>query len=218
MRLNLCFLSPTRVHKPNGTSIGSAVSAQLTAESPLYTLQRAVPSPLKIAASHGVSGPTSNTCFPWPTQVLNPNGISIGSAVFAWLTSVTPDRWTDRPRYSVGNNRPHLRRPYVALRCGLIITKELKQKPLSAEDLIHVLDCEGTKGYQRNVCWLFQRSISAGGYHSLCRNDSIKCLNLNFSTQNRKRIQLQNLNSLRNKSYLSFHGPCSQSFVSFKTE
>jgi len=28
----------------------------------------------------------------------------IGSAVFAGLTSVT-----DRPRYSVGNNRPHLR-------------------------------------------------------------------------------------------------------------
>ena len=37
-------------------------------------------------------------------QVLNPDGISIGSAVFAGLTSVT-----DRPRYSVSNNRPHLR-------------------------------------------------------------------------------------------------------------
>jgi len=34
---------------------------------------------------------------PWahPTQVLNSNGISIGSAVFAGLTSVT-DRQTDR--------------------------------------------------------------------------------------------------------------------------
>jgi len=29
------------------------------------------------------------------------------------------DRQTDRPRYSIGNNRPHLR--YVVLRCGLII-------------------------------------------------------------------------------------------------
>ena len=36
------------------------------------------------------------------TRVLNPNDISIGSAVFAGLTSVT-DRQTDRPRYSVGN-------------------------------------------------------------------------------------------------------------------
>jgi len=44
---------------------------------------------------------------PWRTRVLNPNGISIGSAVFAGFTSVT-DRPTDRPRYSVGNNRPHL--------------------------------------------------------------------------------------------------------------
>jgi len=35
---------------------------------------------------------------PWvrPTLVFNPNGISIGSAVFAWLTTVT-DRQTDRP-------------------------------------------------------------------------------------------------------------------------
>jgi len=44
---------------------------------------------LKIAASHGGSGPPSNTWFPEPTRVLNPNGISIGSAVFAGLTSET---------------------------------------------------------------------------------------------------------------------------------
>jgi len=47
-----------------------------------------------------------------PESVLNPNGISIGSAVIAGLTSVT-DRPTDRPRYSVGNNRPHLPSKYV---------------------------------------------------------------------------------------------------------
>jgi len=34
--------------------------------------------------------------FPGPTQVLNPNGSSIGAAVFAGLTSVT-NRPTDRP-------------------------------------------------------------------------------------------------------------------------
>ena len=42
----------------------------------------------------GGSGPPSNTRFPGLTQVLNPNAISIGSAVFAGLTSVT-DRQTD---------------------------------------------------------------------------------------------------------------------------
>ena len=47
----------------------------------------------------------SNTWFLGPTQVLNPNGISIDSSGFAGFTSVT-DRQT---RYSVGNNRPHLR-------------------------------------------------------------------------------------------------------------
>ena len=49
----------------------------------------------------------SNTWFPGPTRVFDPNGISIGSAVFAGLSSAT-DRPADRPRYSVGNNRPHL--------------------------------------------------------------------------------------------------------------
>jgi len=57
------------------------------------------------------SGPLSNTWLPGPNRVTNPNGISIGAAVFAELTSVT-DRTTDRPtdrlHYSVGNNRPHL--------------------------------------------------------------------------------------------------------------
>jgi len=56
-----------------------------------------------------------NAWFPGPARVLNPNGISIGSAVFAGLTSVIErqtDRLTDRPHYSVGNNRPHIRTCY----------------------------------------------------------------------------------------------------------
>jgi len=186
--LNLCFLRPTQVHNPNGKSIDSAISAQLTVEVPILyngrpfpknfsfslgiwtpsnswflestiqtasqsfqpfsqrraaecpcTLQWAAPFP--ITPSNGGSGPhlahdslgpsehcdrftrfctddrkvslyftmgrlfphsklplpmgiwaPSNTWFSGPTRVLNPNGISIGSAVFA-LTSVT-DRQT----------------------------------------------------------------------------------------------------------------------------
>ena len=42
----------------------------------------------------------SYTWFPGPTRVLNPNGISIGSAVFVWLTSVT-DIPTDHATLSV---------------------------------------------------------------------------------------------------------------------
>jgi len=44
--------------------------------------------------SHGGPGPPSNTLFPGLTCILNPNGISIGSAVFAGLTIVT-DQPTD---------------------------------------------------------------------------------------------------------------------------
>ena len=63
-----------------------------------------LPFPLKIALSHGGSGPPSNTWFSGPTQVLNPNGISIGSAVLAGLTSVT-DRPTDHATQSVTIDR-----------------------------------------------------------------------------------------------------------------
>jgi len=79
-------------------------------------------SPSKLSLPMGDPDPPSNTWFPGPTQVVNPNGISIGAAVFAGLTSVTDrqtDRQTDSPRYSVGNNRLHM---YVVLRCDLIIT------------------------------------------------------------------------------------------------
>ena len=47
------------------------------------------------------SGLPSNTWFPEPTQILSPNGISTGAAVFAGLTSVT-DRPTDRQTTLLG--------------------------------------------------------------------------------------------------------------------
>ena len=59
----------------------------MTAACP-YTLQWDASFPLKIAPSHGGSGPPSNTWFLGLTRVLNPNGISIGSAVCAGFTSV----------------------------------------------------------------------------------------------------------------------------------
>jgi len=76
-----------------------------------YTLPWDVPFPLKIAPCHGGSEPPSNTWSLGSIQVLNPNGISIGSAVFAGLTSVT-ERQTDRQTTLLGlaNYRPHLRR------------------------------------------------------------------------------------------------------------
>jgi len=45
----------------------------------------------------------SNTQFLGRIRVHNPNGMFTGSAIFAGLTIVT-----DRPRYSVYNDRPHL--------------------------------------------------------------------------------------------------------------
>ena len=60
-------------------------------------LYNGTPLSLEIAPSHSWETWTpSNTWFLGPTRVHDPNGISIGSAVFAGLTSVT-DRPTDRP-------------------------------------------------------------------------------------------------------------------------
>jgi len=59
-----------------------------------------LPPPLKIATSHGGSGPPSNTCFLGSTRVHVPNAISTGSAVFAGLTTVTHQQ-TDHAATSV---------------------------------------------------------------------------------------------------------------------
>ena len=82
---NTWFLGHTRAFIQNGTSIGSAVFAQLTVECHL-TLQCAGTSPpQKNAPSFGASGHPSNTWYRRPSQVVIPNGISISSAVFVWV-------------------------------------------------------------------------------------------------------------------------------------
>ena len=48
---------------------------------------------------------TCNRRFPGPPRIVDTNGISIASAVFAKVTKWQTDWQTDRPRYSVGNNR-----------------------------------------------------------------------------------------------------------------
>jgi len=69
---------------------------KMIAECP-YTLQWSAHFRSKLSHPMGASGPRCNTLFLGPTRVLNPNGISIASAVFAASLM-----WqTDRPRYSV---------------------------------------------------------------------------------------------------------------------
>jgi len=85
---NTLFLGPTCVHNPNDISIGSAIFANLTTKC-RCTLQQAAPFPFKIAPFHG-SEPPFSTWFHGPTQILIPNNISIGSAVFAQLTAECP--------------------------------------------------------------------------------------------------------------------------------
>jgi len=67
---------------------------------------------LKVTPSHLELWTPSNTWFLGPTQIHNPKGISIGSAIFAGLSIVT----AKRPSYSACNNRS-----YVVLQCSLVI-------------------------------------------------------------------------------------------------
>jgi len=110
------FLGPMRAKNPNGTSIVSAVFAQMTAECP-YTLEWFACSLSKLPLPMGDWTPCNtpwriwtpcNTRFLGPTRVLNPNGNSIVSAIFAGLTSGVTDTPIDKPRYSVGNNGPQV--------------------------------------------------------------------------------------------------------------
>ena len=80
-------LGSTRLSIPNGISIGLAVFEWFTAQRP-YTLQWAAAFH-NIAPSYGATGPIFYTRLLGPTRVLNPNGISIGEAIFAGLTTTT---------------------------------------------------------------------------------------------------------------------------------
>jgi len=77
-----------------------------------FTIGRPSP-PLKTASSHRGSGHPSNTRFLQSTRVHNPNGISIGSAVFAGLMIVTDQQTTLLPSITIAASM------YGVLRCGL---------------------------------------------------------------------------------------------------
>jgi len=103
-------------HRPLGSSaVGCSSRADAVVNLLLHTLQQ------WLAMLFSELDNPQNCPFPWliwtpsnpwflgPTQVTHPNGISIGSAVFAGLMNVTNRQTdTDRPCYCICSNRPHL--------------------------------------------------------------------------------------------------------------
>jgi len=98
---NTMFLGPTRVHIPNGILISSAIFVQLSADGH-YTLQWVALFHLKIAPSEEDLNPHKNT-VPLAHPSPHPKWHLYRFSCFAWLMILT-----DKPRYSICNNRRHL--------------------------------------------------------------------------------------------------------------
>jgi len=75
--------------------------------------------PQKLPLPIGRPGPPSNTCYIWPTLVIIPNAISIGSAVFVWApngTSTKDCQWGRKP-------------PKLPLHVGILLPRQRRTKP-----------------------------------------------------------------------------------------
>ena len=110
---NTCFLQPTQLSIPKCTVISSAVFAQLTADTIPIPYNEHPNLPSKWPLCTGESGTPSNIWFHGPTHIHNPNGTSIGSAVFA---EIVTDRQTNRQ---------------TTLQCGLKCIQKTAKKVLS---------------------------------------------------------------------------------------
>ena len=102
---NSWFLGPVRVHNQNTITIGSAVLHRWPLSIPTtgcpFSPQNC-PFPWAIWTPnliHGFLGPSKSS-----TQIASRSVQSFLQGSQVWQT----DRPSDRPRYSVGNNRPHL--------------------------------------------------------------------------------------------------------------
>jgi len=96
---NTWFLEPTRVHTPNGISIGSAILAGFMAERP-YTLQWTVPFSQNCPFPWG-SGPQSNTWFLGPTVSFTQTASWAVQPFLQGSLLWQTDRQTDHPTRSV---------------------------------------------------------------------------------------------------------------------
>jgi len=114
----------------NGISIGSAVFTQLTAEGPYTYFTMGSPSPLKFATSHVRYGPhLIHDSLGGPPEATTKRYLHRFSRLCG---AHDRDRATDRPRYSLCNNRPHLRT--IAMRpdnfqTGMIRITSYHQEP-----------------------------------------------------------------------------------------
>ena len=113
------------------------------------------------------SGLLPNRWFHGPRRVHVPNGIWIGSAVFAQQLTVVPNKHTQRHRDNatcdVCNNRPSL--CTVCRRCGLIIV-------FTVSVLCHKSVFWHLRLYTLSICWYSREWLTCT---SRCSNHTVTC-------------------------------------------
>jgi len=112
-----------------------------------FTMGRPFPSNCSFLWGRG-----SNTWFVGRTRVLKPNGISIGSAVFAGLTSVTDREAYRQTQTTLLGRQQYAASTYVVgiLRCGLSTTTN-----------VVAVDCK------QWTLWSSSSTVSLGGSYSI---------------------------------------------------
>jgi len=167
-RSKMCMRGVQKVHRPtqsstryvhHSLSLFNIVSCKWNASGPMFvqsldfiveeslillfqpTICRVdnVPPPQSCPYARGFWIPSDARCL-GSTQVHTPNGILIGSTTFAGLKIVT-NRPTDRPRYCICNNRPHLHssgmQPNNKL-CNIVVTDGTNQWHISMKFIMSI--------------------------------------------------------------------------------
>jgi len=125
-------------------------------------------SPKNLPLPMGGSEPPSNTWSLGPTRVLNPNGISISSPVFAGLTSVTDRPWpTDR----------HTDHATRSMTIDCIYVRSTAMRPNNSEIHTVPISVNGEVDWGNDIIKNAHHKTQYTKWNKLCHDESL--LNIN---------------------------------------
>ena len=157
---NTCFLGSSRVHNPNGISLGSAVFAQFTTESPC-TLQWAAPFPSQncLLAEGDLYSHLIRSSLGPPESTIQTVSRSVHPFLQdsrSWQTDRQTDRQTDHATPPAATGRI-----YVELRCGLKLANLTKLTERKSTWTWRIAVTSSTLDWN---CWYFTEAYFCRSY------------------------------------------------------